>query len=290
MAVTGVTLSKGLNQGFERERQVAIAAAESAGALLRDRFWQTHDVQLKGDGRDVLLELDLIAERAVVQQLQSAFPDDRIYTEESGELSDRSQAHRPDIGRIWVIDPLDGSNNVAIGLTTFVVGIALCVGTETQLGVVHEPLAGQTYWAVCGRGAYAANELIRARHVPRLRKAGPLLAWTQGHAVCRDDRRALALRHSLELRARRLLQLWAPLLTWSMLARGLIDGFVGYRAEGVDFPAGALLAKEAGVELCALDGGQFRGHLHSNDGERSFIAARPEVMPELLRLVSATAS
>jgi myo-inositol-1(or 4)-monophosphatase len=81
------------------------------------------------------------------------------------------------------------------------------------------------------------------------------------------------------------LQLWAPLLAWAMLARGDIDGIVGYRAGMVDLPAGALLAQEAGIEIRALDGGRYEECVDAPGGERSFVAAHPRALPGLLSLL-----
>ncbi|MGW2545783.1 hypothetical protein ACWC5I_34115 [Kitasatospora sp. NPDC001574] len=97
---------------------------------------------------------------------------------------------------------------------------------------------------------------------------------------------ARALKDGLESGARRVLQLWAPLLTWSLLACGLIDGFVGYRAEEIDLPAGSLLATEAGLVVRALDGGGFSARIGQPDTARSYVAGRPEIVPYLLDLVA----
>jgi len=71
-----------------------------------------------------------------------------------------------------------------------------------------------------------------------------------------------------------------------MLARGDIDGFVGYHAEAVDLPAGSLVAEEAGLAIQALDGGPFEDRVAEN-AERSFIAGHRDRMPELLEMVRA---
>jgi myo-inositol-1(or 4)-monophosphatase len=158
-----------------------------------------------------------------------------------------------------------------------------------MLGVVHDPVSARTWSAVRGHGALASTALastgarLAARHRPS--PHGPLLAWTQGYAVTRDDTKVLELRHALELGARRVLQLWTPLLSWAMLARGDIDGMVGYQAEAVDLPAGALIAQEAGIEIRALDGGPFEDTIEGTAEDRSFVAAHPEAMQALLSLV-----
>lgn len=267
-----------------RECRTAVAAAEAAGALLRSRFPDGFAARPKGANGDVVTDLDLLAERLVVDRIREDFPYDRILAEETGDAAAGDGGRRT-----WLVDPLDGSNNVVIGLPVYVVGIALCVDALPVVGVVHEPLTGRTWSAVHGTGARGPDGPLAPAPRPAA-PAGPLLAWTQGHAVRRDDPVARALRHTLELRSRRLLQLWAPLVAWAMLARGDIDGFVGYRAEAIDLPGGALLAREAGVRLCHLDGRDFPASFTGPDTDRSFVAARPELLPDLLDLVAGPAA
>lgn len=264
---------------YAREQQVAVAAAEEAGAMLRHRFRTAHAVGVKDDEGDVVTDLDLAAEKLILARLQSHFPHERILSEEAGLFDAVGR-------RTWLVDPLDGSNNVAIGLTAYAVGIGLCVDGAPVVGVVHEPVTGSTWRATLGQGAHDATGRLPGP-AGRLPAAGPVVAWTQGHAVRRDDTVAAGLRRTLEGRSRRVLQLWAPLLGWSMLARGTIDGFVGYCAEGIDFPAGALLASEAGVEFRTLAGGPFRVGFAGPDTGRSFVAARAETLDYLLAAVAA---
>ncbi|MFJ8435850.1 inositol monophosphatase family protein [Kitasatospora sp. NPDC094019] len=258
---------------------MAVEAAEAAGALLRSRFAGAFRVDSKGTDGDVVTELDLLAEELVVGRLAGRFPGDRIRAEEGGE-----RAGPPGARRTWLVDPLDGSNNVVVGLPAYVVGIALCVDGEPVLGVVHDPVAGRTWRAVRGAGAYGPGGRLRVSARPR-GGGRPVLGWTQGHGVGGDPV-ARALKDGLEGGARRVLQLWAPLLTWALLAAGLIDGFVGYRAEEIDLPAGCLLATEAGVVVRGLDGGPFSPGTGQPETARSYVAGRPELLPYLLDLVA----
>ncbi|MFJ4667920.1 inositol monophosphatase family protein [Kitasatospora purpeofusca] len=265
--------------GFAEECRVAVEAAEAAGGLLRSRFLDAFRVDAKGTDGDVVTELDLLAEELVTRRLAGRFPADRIRAEEGGEVAGPSGSRRT-----WLVDPLDGSNNVVVGLPAYVVGIALCVDGEPVLGVVHDPVAGRTWRAVRGAGAYGPGGRLRLPVRPP--GAGrPVLGWTQGHGVGGDPV-ARALKDGLEGGARRVLQLWAPLLTWALLAGGLIDGFVGYRAEEIDLPAGCLLATEAGVQVRGLDGGPFSPRTGQPETARSYVAGRPELLPHLLDLVA----
>jgi myo-inositol-1(or 4)-monophosphatase len=185
-----------------------------------EREGTTRDLgtRAKGANGDVVTDLDFAAERLIVGHLRHDFPSHRIIAEESGLLD------ADDSSWTWLVDPLDGTNNVVIGLNAYVVGIALCKDRVPVLGVVHDPVAGRTWSAVRGRGTRGPGG---TRLYPRDRPVtgAPVLAWTQGHGVGRTDDTARALRTVLESGSRRVLQLWAPLLCWVMLARGDIDGF-----------------------------------------------------------------
>ncbi|NRQ34335.1 inositol monophosphatase [Nonomuraea sp. NN258] len=263
---------------LDHARTVAVEAAESAGALLLAGTRGTVGIRPKGSAGDVVTDLDLASEKLLVERILSAYPGHAVIAEESGLLGASGGEWT------WLVDPLDGTNNVAIGLPAYVVGLALCRAGRPVLGVVHDPVTAQTWSAIRGRGALASGGgLLSPKHA--VSPHGPLLAWTQGYAVTRDDATVRALKSTLELNARRVLQLWAPLLSWVMLARGDIDGMIGYRAEAVDLPAGALIAQEAGIEIRALDGGPFEETIDGTAEDRSFVAAHPRAIPDLLDMI-----
>ena len=262
---------------LEAARQLAVEAAEAAGALLRAGANGPFEVRGKGTGGDVVTDLDLAAERLILDRILTAYPGHQVIAEEAGVVG--AARHRC----VWLVDPLDGTNNVAIGLPVYAVGIALCVDGTPVLGVVHDPVTGRTWSATRDGGASRAGGAAPSgRRAPdRLR-----IAWIQGHAVTAHDPTARALMMVLETRSHRVLQLWAPLLAWVMLADGHIDGIVGYRTELVDLPAGALIALEAGLSIIGLHGGPFDHRIDLPERDRSFVAGPPEIIEPLLKIVS----
>lgn len=269
---------------LERARAVAVEAVEQAGALVLAGTGLGGaglgvPARAKDATGDVVTKLDYDAESLIVGRIRRAFPRHRILSEESGlfEASDHSW--------VWLVDPLDGTNNVAIGLANYVVGVALCRDGVPVLGVVHDPVRGGTWSAATGTGTTGPDgNMVRPLH--QRATHGPVLAWAQGYRVGRDDAAAQALRLVLETRSRRLLQLWAPLLAWIMLARGDIHGYVGLRAERVDLPAGSLIAREAGIVVHGFDGHPFDERIDSPH-DRNFVAGPPHIIPELLAMVRA---
>ncbi|WP_433324818.1 inositol monophosphatase family protein [Spirillospora sp. CA-294931] len=280
--MTSPTPAQAVPVDLAAARTVAVDAAVAAGSLLRDGMREPVEVRLKGSAGDVVTELDLAAETLILRRLRDAYPGHRIVSEEAGVTG----AAKGDM--VWLVDPLDGTNNVAIGMPVYAVGLALCMGAEPVLGVVHDPVTGRTWSAIRGQGALAPDGApLRLDDLPRPgRGKNPVLAWTQGHEVGKNDPVALPLKAGLEARCGRLLQLWAPLVAWVMLARGDIDGIVGYRPEIVDLPAGALLAAEAGAELRALDGSPYDLDVDRPSSELGFVAARPALLDRLLETVA----
>ncbi|MEE6259709.1 inositol monophosphatase family protein [Plantactinospora sonchi] len=280
----------GTSPDLREAQQFAVEAATAAGRLLREGVRGDINVRAKGPG-DVVTDLDFAAERLLVDRIRERFPDHEIFAEEGGRYAAAEDTWT------WLVDPLDGTNNVAIGLPAYVVGLALCADRVPVLGVVHDPISGRTWSAVRGHGAVvhpgaapdsgAPADPVPLRLPHRPVPTAPVLAWTQGHDVRRDDSTLRALKVVLDGTARRVLQLWAPLLSWVMLARGDIDGIVGYRPEAVDLPAGVLLATESGMVVRALDGTEFDPRIGVPAERRSFVAGPPETIDRLVKLVTA---
>ncbi|GAB2817574.1 inositol monophosphatase family protein [Actinocorallia aurea] len=256
-----------------RAHAVAVEAAEAAGAVLAPgaRF----DVRAKGAAGDLVTDLDLRSEQIIIDRLLTAFPGHSVLAEESGRTDGN--------GALWVIDPLDGTHNMTIGLPAYSVGIALCLDGAPAVGVVHDPVTGQTWSAVRGRGPLGPDgaPLPPPELSPR---KGLIVSYVVGYPVSRDDPTAMAHLYVLNRGCSRVLALWSPQLTWIMLARGLIDAVIGYRTGPVDLPAGALIATEAGARLTALDGAPFP--ICVDAPEHTFVAARPEAAETLLPMLA----
>src|SRR5204863_6649025 len=89
--------------------ELAVKAAHTAGELLLGRFGGPQSgVDAKSSATDMVSDADRDAERLLLDAISSARPDDGLIAEESG--------HQPGTtGRVWVIDPLDGTTNYLYG-------------------------------------------------------------------------------------------------------------------------------------------------------------------------------
>ena len=48
----------------------------------------------------------------------------------------------------WIVDPLDGTNNYALGIPCFAISVGLLHAGEPYAGVVHEPNTGFRCWTL----------------------------------------------------------------------------------------------------------------------------------------------
>ncbi|MEU1853402.1 inositol monophosphatase family protein [Streptomyces sp. NPDC019990] len=259
-------------------RDVAVRAAEAAGALVRGRLFRHFDVHEKGTGGDVVTDVDIATEQLIIQTIREVFPRHRLVSEEMGTLDGNGSW-------TWLIDPVDGTNNLVIGLPVLAVGLALCHDGVPVVSAVHDPISRRTWSAVHGHGAWTSgNQLMRVPRSSGRRK--PVLAWSQGYDVSNDDSTARALKMVLTHGAQRVLDLWAPLTCWMMLARGDVDGVIGYRIREIDLHAGALIAAEAGLLIQDFAGAPYplrvRGAI-----DQSLVAGSPELVSDLTQAVPA---
>jgi len=261
MDLTVIQTAKRLSQEIIRE----------AGQISKEKFDNFSDLKMKDDFGDVVTEVDHIAEKIIIKQIQKAFPDHQIHSEEAGIIGTDNEW-------LWLIDPLDGTNNFAIGLPIFTISITLMYRREPVLGAVYEPLTDRLFVSVIGEGSFCNNRRLSVKRSSNFFKGN--IGWIQGHNVQKDEK-AVKLRQLIDLKFKRMLRLWAPTLQWCMLAKGDLDGIVLYNSEGDDLYSGILMVKEAGGIVIDFDGNPFTGM----NEEPYIIACHPDHKLELLSIV-----
>jgi myo-inositol-1(or 4)-monophosphatase len=117
-----------------------------AGKILKNRFGLRNKIQVKGR-RNLVTEADLMSEKKIIDILKDEFPAHGILSEEAGA----SQTERE---YVWIIDPLDGTNNFHFGIPFFCVNIALVRRGEVILGITYDPMRREMFHSVKGKGAF----------------------------------------------------------------------------------------------------------------------------------------
>lgn len=232
----------------------ALEAAIRAGQVLRRKFRQTREVRSKG-WRDIVTDADYAAQKAVLAIITTRFPKHPILSEEGQHNIDLS-APTP----TWVIDPLDGTTNYARQFPSFCVSIALIHKNLLRVGVIHDPLRRETFYAERGRGAFlkiGSNAPRRLRASSLTDFGGALIGvdWARDPALRRRGVEALA-RVSAECRTVR--AMGSAALGLAYTAAGWLDGYYHLSLFPWDVAAGALLISEAGGALTRPDGGAWQ--------------------------------
>ena len=250
-----------------RELEVAIAAAEAAGEVLRNGFGQHQEIKFKGEV-DLVTKADENAEQAIKQVLRETFPNYGMLAEEGGELKGEGNVR-------WIVDPLDGTTNFAHGLPLFCTSIALERDGEVVLGVVYDPMASETYTAERGGGATLDGEPIGVSDTDEPMRA--LLAT--GFPYDRDQvPAAVKLFGQFAVRTQSMRRLGSAALDLCYVAAGRLDGYYERGVKAWDIAAGTLILREAGGKAT-----NYSGHeLDLEIGE--VVASNGLLHPDLLRV------
>ncbi len=224
---------------------VARAAATDAGAYLSERFADGALDAEYGAG-DVKTAADCGAEKRILAVLQEAYPGHAVRAEESGRHEGNGECGDE---YCWVVDALDGTNNFAAGVPTFGVAVTLLNEDEPVVTAVTIPVLEDTYLARRDGGVTCNGRPVTVEDGDAVPPAHATIASVIGAPVLADD--ALADRHREQVRAvrgvcKRVVETWAPVVYWGLLARGHVDGYVTFHPDEREQVAGELLAGEAG--------------------------------------------
>ena len=138
-------------KSYEHELRVACELARAAGAAILEHYEGPLKIKQKNSADDAepVTQADTIANELIVTHLKAEFPDDGILAEESVDTKRRLEK-----SRVWMVDPLDGTNGFIDGNGDFAVQIGLAEDGLCMLGVVYQPLPGVMYRAVRGEGTW----------------------------------------------------------------------------------------------------------------------------------------
>ncbi len=133
-----------------------IHLARQAGDLARQH--QAGIERLTKRGAEAVTEADRASQRLIVAGLRTRFPDDGIIGEEDDTGAAITNQAPKKGGRVWVIDPIDGTNNYVAGFAAWAVCIGLLEDGVPTLGVVWDPSRQAAYAAAKGQGAWLVEQ------------------------------------------------------------------------------------------------------------------------------------
>ena len=142
---------------FERELQIARELALTAGDAILKIFHDGFEVERKDMGAgytEPVTIADKTSSKIIVAGLTDSFPEDAILSEEEVDDVER----RTSSSRVWVVDPLDGTQGFTEREGDFAVQIALVENGHPVVGVVYQPIGEIMYEARQKSGSYCTVE------------------------------------------------------------------------------------------------------------------------------------
>jgi myo-inositol-1(or 4)-monophosphatase len=236
----------GRSSAFGLELELAIDLAHKAGQIQMDRYERLERIEAKGP-RDVVTEVDHLCEALVMNAVRERYPDDAFYAEEIGEVAATGPTKS---GRVWIVDPLDGTVNYANGIPFFCISIALVADGRPVAGVVYDPTRDETFAGAIDGPSLRNGEPIRVGQKELLEDLVVTLA-VGGRGTVRKRREAMK-----SIRAHR--SMGSSALTLSYVACGRFDVYAqGAGLSAWDVAAAGLIAERAGATVTSLDGGPW---------------------------------
>ena len=224
----------------------AESAARTGAEIVMQHFTKGFTVQTKANveqSYNLVTQADLDCEKAIVAKILQQFPHHSVLGEESHENAQLDDPAARE--HLWIVDPIDGTNNFAHRIPQFGVSVAYYYRDQPTVGVVINPATNQCYAAAIGQGATMNGDSIQVSPVAAVQQAvistgfyydrGPMMQATL------DSMAELFRRDVHGLR-----RFGAASLDLCMVAAGQCDAYFEYNLGPWDFAAGRLILTEAG--------------------------------------------
>jgi len=257
-----------------RLREIAMAA----GSLQLSEREHLHAIDYKS-ATDMVTDIDRRSEALLVDLIARAFPEDGLLAEEGAARTGSS-------GRVWQIDPLDGTTNYVHGHPFFAVSLGRAAGEGVDLAAVYAPELDELYLARAGEGAVLERPRHRTRQALRARVPVDMdrALLATGFPYVRDERVALncdLVKTFLMRPCHGIRRGGSAAIDLCHVGAGRLDGYWEFGLNPWDLAAGSLVAREAGAVVSDFAGGG--SYL---DG-RQILAAAPGLHADMLEVIGA---
>lgn len=230
---------------------------------------------VKKDG-SIVTVADREIEQAMRKRINEVFPDHAILGEEGGLEGNPSAP-------MWILDPIDGTNNYAAGIPVFGNLIALRVEGRMEVGVINAPALGEQYEASRGGGASMNGQPIHVSEISSISEA----------TVCFGSYKRMlkkGYRQQVEnllvhcRRDRNFGDFWGHML----VARGAVEAMAEPNLNIWDIAAVEVIVEEAGGKTSGFGGEHYPESrvLSRTQGEGSFLSTNGALHTEMVRLLS----
>ncbi len=245
-----------------------LAVLEAADAILKSCSGAVP--QEKGFG-DIVTENDLLMELRIKETLLKAFPEDAFIGEEANHSFLTNQ-------RTWLLDPIDGSMNYALGLPQHGVQLALLIEQVPVLSVIYLPALGRLYTAVNGT-AQLNGEPLSLCPEKRLKHGMVTFGdFSKSNPSSRPFQ--LKLMEALMPVASKMRIHGASSYDFALVASGISLAHILFSKRLWELAPGRYLAESAGAKSLLID-----GSVYGFEGQGLIVASNQGIIEEICRVV-----
>ena len=134
----------------------AIRIAKETGDTLMKYYRATGIQAVKKADKSAVTEADLAADEFLRREIQRAYPQDGLISEEAGTTYPEGKSS------VWVVDPLDGTTNFSLGLHHWGVAINRFSDGQPELTALYFPIIDELFTAQRDEGAFLNGERLKA--------------------------------------------------------------------------------------------------------------------------------
>jgi myo-inositol-1(or 4)-monophosphatase len=233
-------------------------------------------------------EADEKSEEFILSEIRAKYPKHEILSEEDYSKQKTQTFNKAKKSEfLWVIDPLDGTNNFVNGIPIYAVSIALMHLGKTVVGVVYNPLSGECFFSGKGLGAFLIDFRINPlkkhlldRKENTKKMSDCIFSPAPVYEIDNKFERQLSTFKKNIVGARAVRRLGSAALELCYVANGNFDGYWEKSLKPWDVAAALLILNEAGAKVTDFDGKVF------NPFKDSVIAAFDPLHSKILGKIS----
>lgn len=223
-------------------------AAIESGKILKENFEGSFGIESKDIVSNLVTEIDKKSEKKIIEIIKSDFPSHNILSEEIGAIDLDSDVK-------WIIDPIDGTINYAHSIPLCCVSIGVEKKDEVIMGVVYNPLSGESFFAEKGKGATLNDNKITVSTEKDISKS--LLVTGFPYSSSKNPNKQLDVFSKIVSSDIPVRRLGSAALDICWTACGRLDGFWEFNLHPWDVAGGSIILIEAGGKLSNFSGNEY---------------------------------
>lgn len=254
-------------------------ALQEAGKILMENFGKITSYGLKENQSNIVTKADIDSEKKIIEIISDKFADHNTLGEETGYQDKNSEY-------TWIIDPLDGTSNFAVGLPWF--GVIICV-LKNSIPIISGcflPLQNETYFAEKGKGATQNGNKITVSGETELKNILAAYSLDYSNVPGKTEREAKVIQDLVG--NIRNLRSTNCLMDFCYTADGKLGACINQTTKIWDIAGLALIIEEAGGKTTDIFGNKFDFSINKSNYSRNFtIVGSNKILHEnIIRIIN----